>query len=497
MGTSKGVSGDAIVLKVFSPHVPNLSLTDLPGIIMTALTDKGQPKDIKKQIRDVIGTYISREKTIILAVMPARCDLEADPALELVKDHDPTGARTVGVLTKLDLMNEGTDVIDYLSNTVSQDLQCAHGFFAVRNRPSTEMTSGGASGCGHTVHEGLVKESDFFSKHPVYGGRKDLSGRMGIPTLGAALSGILVEHIRACLPSIVSSLRTMQAKVDGQARGLGPALPVDEAGQASYVHGLLSGLTRRFVAALEERTSPLNTARAVKDGMVRYRENIAAVDPFTPDVFSDDYFVDAIRNCEGNHMTFPTPPIEVLEACLKDVERSPIDALSPQCMDCAQATFSELSQLLDSLLLDDELYGHLLKGHLDNTCTKISELIAMEKSYVWTDDPAFRAELQGLFSKKNASVDPSVMRSLLRAYFTAVKASLAHTVPKAVMHFLVKACEEGMSAHLFERVARPPYAALLQESSDVASKRSGLLEQQSKLRAAHAALEQISGTVNV
>lgn len=88
-GTQKGVSSDPIFLRIYSPHVPNLNLVDLPGLTMTALTDQGQPKDIKTQIRNMITDFIAQERTIILMVCPARPDLEADPAIELVKEVDP------------------------------------------------------------------------------------------------------------------------------------------------------------------------------------------------------------------------------------------------------------------------------------------------------------------------------------------------------------------------------------------------------------------------
>ena len=61
-------------------------------------------------------------------------DLEADPRLELVKEYDPQGNRTVGVLTKIDLMNAGSDVSRYLANAVPADLQLRHGYFAVLPR---------------------------------------------------------------------------------------------------------------------------------------------------------------------------------------------------------------------------------------------------------------------------------------------------------------------------------------------------------------------------
>ena len=105
---------------------------------MVACTDKGQPKDIKDKIRHLVGSYINHKNTIILAVMPARTDLEADIALDLIKQYDPKGIRTIGILTKVDLMNDNTDIVKYLENNVSKDLQLKYGYYAVRNRTPKE-----------------------------------------------------------------------------------------------------------------------------------------------------------------------------------------------------------------------------------------------------------------------------------------------------------------------------------------------------------------------
>ena len=94
-GEEMNITNIPIYLRIRSPFVPNLSLVDLPGLTMVACTDKGQPKDIKEQIRAMIGEYIKSPKTIILAVMPARTDIEADIALDLIKEYDPNGNRTV------------------------------------------------------------------------------------------------------------------------------------------------------------------------------------------------------------------------------------------------------------------------------------------------------------------------------------------------------------------------------------------------------------------
>ena len=74
-----------------------------------------QPKDIEKQIRDMLLKYITKPNAIILAVTAANTDLANSDGLKLAREVDPEGLRTIGVLTKVDLMDQGTDVIDILA----------------------------------------------------------------------------------------------------------------------------------------------------------------------------------------------------------------------------------------------------------------------------------------------------------------------------------------------------------------------------------------------
>lgn len=74
-----------------------------------------QPKDIEKQIREMILKYITKPNAIILAVTAANTDLANSDGLKLAREVDPEGMRTIGVLTKIDLMDQGTDVVDILA----------------------------------------------------------------------------------------------------------------------------------------------------------------------------------------------------------------------------------------------------------------------------------------------------------------------------------------------------------------------------------------------
>jgi replication fork clamp-binding protein CrfC len=97
-----GISPVPINLRIFSPNVLTLTLVDLPGLTKVPVGD--QPKDIEKQIRDMLMKYISRPSCIILAVTPGNMDLANSDGLKMARDVDPEGTRTIGVLTKIDLM---------------------------------------------------------------------------------------------------------------------------------------------------------------------------------------------------------------------------------------------------------------------------------------------------------------------------------------------------------------------------------------------------------
>jgi len=134
-GRNKGISNKSINLKIYSPRVLNLTLVDLPGITKCAVGD--QPLDIEDQIRDMCLHYISNPNAIILAVTAGNTDLANSDALKLARSVDPDGVRTIGVLTKLDLMDPGTDAGEVscwesLPRVHAPRPHCAHASLRIR-----------------------------------------------------------------------------------------------------------------------------------------------------------------------------------------------------------------------------------------------------------------------------------------------------------------------------------------------------------------------------
>ncbi|SCU89479.1 LAFA_0E18382g1_1 [Lachancea sp. 'fantastica'] len=100
--SSEAVSADPIQLTIKSSRVPDLSLVDLPGYIQVEAAD--QPLELKNKIRQLCDTYLA-EPNIILAISAADVDLANSSALRASKVADPKGTRTIGVITKLDLVD--------------------------------------------------------------------------------------------------------------------------------------------------------------------------------------------------------------------------------------------------------------------------------------------------------------------------------------------------------------------------------------------------------
>ncbi|XP_046972832.1 dynamin isoform X2 [Vanessa cardui] len=192
-GSNKGISPVPINLRVYSPNVLNLTLIDLPGLTKVPIGD--QPVDIEQQIKAMIFQFIRRESCLILAVTPANTDLANSDALKLAKEVDPQGLRTIGVITKLDLMDEGTDARDVLENKL---LPLRRGYIGVVNRSQKDIDG------RKDISAALAAERKFFLSHPSY---RHIADRLGTPYLQRVLNQQLTNHIRDTLPGLRDKLQ--------------------------------------------------------------------------------------------------------------------------------------------------------------------------------------------------------------------------------------------------------------------------------------------------
>jgi len=211
-GKNKGISTDPILLKIYSPNVLPLTLVDTPGMTRVPVGD--QPPDIEARIRDMIMQFISKPNAIILAVQSATQDLATSDALKLAREVDPDGHRTVGVLTKIDIMDKGTNAVDTL---LGRNIPLRLGFVGLVSRSQHDINT------GKTIKAMLNDEQRFFGEHPAYSSLLDI---VGTSNLATKCNKLLAGHIYKALPSLKQQVRSKikEKQEEMQSYGTGAAL---------------------------------------------------------------------------------------------------------------------------------------------------------------------------------------------------------------------------------------------------------------------------------
>lgn len=193
------VSHDPIHLTVYSPNVPDLSLIDLPGYIQ--VVGQNQPLALKQKIAELCDKYI-QPPNVILAVSAADIDLANSTALRASRRVDPRGERTIGVVTKMDLVEprRGASIL----NDKQYPLRLGY-VGVVAKAPQTQ---GGLFKIGSTnLLSTIVKqENAFFSAHPMEFGPE--SGvDVGTTTLRKKLMHVLEQTMSSSLQTTSDAIR--------------------------------------------------------------------------------------------------------------------------------------------------------------------------------------------------------------------------------------------------------------------------------------------------
>lgn len=160
---------------------------DLPGITKVPLRGSSQGQDIEEVTKGMCRQYCEQSRTIILCVCEANVDLSTSDGLKMALTLDPEGERTIGVLTKVDIMNTGTNALRTLRN---DEIPLRYGYVAVKGRSQRDIDN------GMTIAEGLEAEKEWFMEHEVYGDFENHEEYLGTEALVNKLSVIMNKHIK-------------------------------------------------------------------------------------------------------------------------------------------------------------------------------------------------------------------------------------------------------------------------------------------------------------
>ncbi len=208
----------AVVIKLRSPDVPDLTLLDLPGIVRTAVA--GQSQSVIGDVNSLIETYLKQERTVVLAVIPANQDVATIDILQKAKGADPEGARTIAVLTKPDLIDQGAEkeVLETLLNKRAP-LKLGYAMVRCRNQRENEAQI--------SMTTAREREKAFFDAHAFWGSeafnvpREQRYTLLGVDALTGRLSSLLVTRIRKALPAIKYELQNQKKEAEQEYKRLG------------------------------------------------------------------------------------------------------------------------------------------------------------------------------------------------------------------------------------------------------------------------------------
>ncbi|XP_006461708.1 hypothetical protein AGABI2DRAFT_185821 [Agaricus bisporus var. bisporus H97] len=406
-GQNKGISRLPISLRVYSPNVLDLTLVDLPGLTKIPVGD--QPSDIEKQIRNLVVDYISKPNSVILAVSAANVDLANSESLKLARSVDPQGRRTIGVLTKLDLMDAGTNALDILTGRV---YPLKLGFIGIVNRSQQDIN------VEKSLTDAVESEAEFFRNHAVY---RNIAHKNGTRYLAKTLNQVLMNHIRDKLPDMKARLNTLMGQAQQELNSFGDAAIFgDKNQQGSMILRMMTQFARDFVSSIEGTKVDISTKELSGGARIYYIFN---------DVFGQALAsLDATHNLENHDIrtairnsTGPRPSLFVPEVAFDLLVKPQIKLLEAPSLRCVELVYEELVKICHNCTCSElerfprlhaqlvEVVSELLRERLGPTSEYAQSLIEIQAAYINTNHPAFISGTAAASQRAPAPSKPQIL----------------------------------------------------------------------------------------
>ncbi|KAF8380044.1 hypothetical protein HHK36_027514 [Tetracentron sinense] len=492
-GRSKQISSVPIHLSIYSPNVVNLTLIDLPGLTKVAV--EGQPDSIVQDIENMVRSYIEKPNCIILAISPANQDLATSDAIKISREVDPKGERTFGVLTKIDLMDKGTDAVDILEGK-SYRLQFP--WIGVVNRSQADINK------SVDMIAARRREREYFASSPEY---RHLAQRMGSEHLGKMLSKHLETVIKARIPGIQSLINKSIAELEAELSRLGKPIAADAGGKLymimeicrifdqiykEHLDGVRPGGDKVYNVFDNQLPAALKRLQFDKHlSMENVRKLITEADGYQPHLIAPEQGYR--RLIESSLVTIRGPA------------EASVDAVHSILKELVHKAVSETLELKQYPTLRVEVGNAAcdsLERMRDESKKATLKLVDMECSYLTVD--FFRKLPQdiekggnpthSIFDRYNDSYLRRIGTTVL-SYVNMVCGSLRNSIPKSIVYCQVREAKRALLDHFFTELGKKEpkqLASLLDEDPAVMERRSALAKRLELYRSAQADIDAVA-----
>ncbi|MBA0656976.1 hypothetical protein Goklo_009292 [Gossypium klotzschianum] len=438
--------------KKFTDFFVNLTLIDLPGLTKVAV--EGQPESIVQDIEIMVRSYVEKPNCIILAITPANQDIATSDAMKLSREVDPTGERTFGVLTKLDLMDKGTNAIDVLEGR-AYPLQ--HPWVGIVNRSQADIKK------NVDMIASRRKEREFFASSPDYG---HLASKMGSEYLAKVLSKHLESVIRARLPGITSLINKSIEELEAELSHLGRSVAVDAGAQLYTILELCRAFDRIFKEHLDggrpggdriygvfDHQLPAALRKLPFDrhlSLQNIRKVVSEADGYQPHLIAPEQ---GYRRLIDGALNYFRGPAE-----------ASVDAVHFLLKELVRRSIAETQELKRFPTLQAEIAAaasEALERFREESKKTTLRMVDMESSYLTVD---FFRKLPQEVEKGGNPTSSSVDRyaeshfrrigSNVYSYVGMVSDTLRNTIPKAVVYCQVREAKQSLLDHFYIQLGK-------------------------------------------
>ncbi|XP_051145224.1 dynamin-related protein 5A-like isoform X1 [Andrographis paniculata] len=492
-GRTKQVSSVPIYLSIYSPNVVNLTLIDLPGLTKVAV--EGQLETTVQDIENMVRSYIEKPNCIILAVSPANQDLATSDAIKISREVDPKGERTFGVLTKIDLMDQGTNAVDILEGR-SYKLQFP--WIGVVNRSQADINK------SVDMIAARRKEREYFSQTPEY---SHLADRMGSEYLGKILSRHLESVIKSRIPGLQSLINKTIIDLETELSRLGKPIATDAGGKLymimeicrtfdgifkEHLEGVRPGGDKIYTVFDNQLPAALKRLHFDKHlAMENVRKLITEADGYQPHLIAPE---------QGYRRLIETALISI-----KGPAEAAVDAVHAILKELVNKSISETTELKQYPSLRVEVGSaavESLERMKEESRRATVQLVEMECSYLTIE--FFRKLPQdvekggnpthSLFDRYNDAYLRRIGSTVL-SYVNMVCANLRNSIPKSVVYCQVREAKRSLLDHLYTELGRKEVrelGRLLDEDPAIMQRRSSLVKRLELYRSAQAEIESVA-----
>ncbi|OIV94006.1 hypothetical protein TanjilG_07554 [Lupinus angustifolius] len=492
-GRSKQISTVPIHLSIYSPNVVNLTLVDLPGLTKVAV--EGQSDSIVQDIENMVRSYIEKPNCIILAISPANQDLATSDAIKISREVDPTGERTIGVLTKIDLMDKGTDAVEILEGRA---FKLKFPWIGVVNRSQQDINK------NVDMIAARRREREYFASTPEY---RHLAHRMGSEHLAKMLSKHLETVIKSKIPGIQSLISKTIAELESELTRLGKPVATDAGGKLyaimeicrtfdqifkEHLDGIRPGGDKIYNVFDNQLPAALKRLQFDKQlSMENIRKLITEADGYQPHLIAPEQ---GYRRLIESSLTTIRGPADAA-----------VDAIHSLLKDLVRKAVSETLELKQYPGLRVEVSAAAIESleRMREESRKATLLLVdMECGYLTVD--FFRKLPQevdkggnpthSIFDRYNDSYLRRIGTTIL-SYVNMVCASLRHAIPKSIVYCQVREAKRSLLDHFFTDLGKMDpkrLSALLNEDPEVMERRSALAKRLELYRSAQDEIDAVA-----